>query len=56
MFNELKSFVWLLGFRPRRCVRRTIAEMITPHADGVWTDNLGNLIALKKGTAKEKRR
>ena len=37
-------------------VRRTIAEMITPHADGVWTDNLGNLIALKKGTAKEKKK
>lgn len=36
------------GFEKR--VRGLVIELITPHADEVKTDNLGNVIALKKGT------
>lgn len=35
------------GFEKR--VRDLVIELVTPHADEVKTDNLGNVIALKKG-------
>ncbi|SDD16858.1 endoglucanase [Algoriphagus faecimaris] len=36
------------GFEKR--VRELVIELVTPHADEVKTDNLGNVIAVKKGT------
>jgi len=39
-----------------REIRNLVSDLVKPHADEILTDNLGNLIAIKRGSASEKER
>ena len=48
LLKEICEIAGAPGFEKR--VRELVIELVTPHADEVKTDNLGNVIAVKKGT------
>ena len=50
MYNTLKTLCLIPSVSGREdAVRAKIQEMITPYTDECYTDNLGNLIAVKRG-------
>ncbi len=51
LLEELTQLWGVSGYE--KAVREYIAERIKDHADEMWTDAIGNLIALKRGTGKE---
>lgn len=57
MYQTLKELIKIHGVSGREgSVAAAIAEKIGPYVDEVSTDALGNLIALKKGRAKDKKK
>ena len=53
MYNTLKTLCLIPSVSGREdAVRAKIQEMITPYTDECYTDNLGNLIAVKRGSGK----
>ena len=53
MYNELKQIALVQGVSGKEGpVAEKIKEMITPYCDEAYTDTLGNLIAVKKGSSK----
>ena len=57
MYQTLKELIKIHGVSGREgAVAAAIAEKIGPYVDEVSTDALGNLIALKKGSAKDKKK
>ncbi|MBO5305737.1 MAG: M20/M25/M40 family metallo-hydrolase [Clostridia bacterium] len=57
MYQSLKELIKVHGVSGREgAVAKVITDMITPYVDEVFTDALGNLIALKKGNGKDKKK
>ena len=57
MFNTLKALCLVPSVSGREeKIRSKITEMISPLVDEHFTDNLGNLIAIKRGYAKDKKK
>ena len=57
MYQTLKELIKVQGVSGREgAVASVISEMIRPYVDELSTDALGNLIALKKGSAKDKKK
>ena len=57
MYQTLKELIKIHGVSGREgAVAAAIAEMIRPYVDELSTDALGNLIALKKGSGKDKKK
>ena len=57
MYNTLKTLCMIPSVSGREdAVREKIREMIAPLSDECRVDNLGNLIAVKRGTAKDKKK
>ena len=57
MYNTLKTLCMIPSVSGREdAIRNKISEIIAPLCDECYTDALGNLIALKKGSAKEPKR
>ena len=53
MFTTLKTLCNISSVSGREeNIRKKLCELISPLCDEVYTDNLGNLIALKKGSSK----
>ena len=52
MYNELKQIALVQGISGKeRPVAEKIKELVAPYCDEAYTDALGNLIAVKKGSA-----
>lgn len=57
MYQTLKELIKVQGVSGREgAVASVISEMIRPYVDELSTDALGNLIALKKGSAKDQKK
>ena len=57
MYNTLKALALIPSVSGREeKIREKIKELISPLVDSVNTDNLGNLIALKKGVGENKKK
>jgi len=57
MYQTLKELIKVQGVSGREgAVASVISEMIRPYVDELSTDALGNLIVLKKGSAKDKKK
>ncbi len=57
MYQTLKELIKVHGVSGREgAVAAVISDMIRPYVDELSTDALGNLIALRKGVGKEKRK
>lgn len=57
MYQTLKELIKVHGVSGREgAVAEVISDMIRPYVDELSTDALGNLIALRKGVGKEKRK
>ena len=57
MYQTLKELIKVQGVSGREgAIAKTIADKIAPYVDEVSTDALGNLIALKKGSGKGKKK
>lgn len=57
MINDLKTIMKIQGISSReRNIAAKLTEMIKPYVDDVSTDPLGNVIALKKGKGKNKKK
>jgi endoglucanase len=57
MYNTLKTLCLIPSVSGREeAIREKIKELIAPLTDENYTDNLGNLVAIKRGTAKDKKK
>ncbi len=57
MYNTLKTLCMIPSVSGREnAIREKLTELIAPLSDECRTDNLGNLIAVKHGTAKENKK
>ncbi len=57
MYNTLKKLCFAPSVSGREdAVREKIKDMISPLTDECYTDNLGNLIAIKRGSGKDKKK
>ncbi len=57
MYNTLKALCLTSSVSGREeAIREKIKEMISPLTDECYTDNLGNLIALKRGSGENKKK
>lgn len=57
MINDLKTIMKIQGVSSREGkIGAKLAELIKPYTDEVSTDALGNVVALKRGTAKNKKK
>lgn len=57
MYNTLKTLCLVCSVSGREeAIRNKISEMITPFTDSTYTDNLGNLVAVKKGNGDDKKK
>ena len=57
MINELKTIMKIHGIPSREHkIAKKLSEMIKPYVDEVKTDPIGNVIAVKRGKAKEPKR
>ena len=57
MYNTLKTLCLIPSVSGReKAVREKINELIAPYTDSVYTDNLGNLVAVKYGSSENKKK
>ena len=57
MYNTLKTLCLVSSVSGREeAIRNKISEMIAPFTDSTYTDNLGNLVAVRKGNGDDKKK
>lgn len=57
MYNTLKTLCLIPSVSGReKAIREKIKELIAPYTDENYTDNLGNLVAVKRGYAADKKK
>ncbi len=57
MYNTLKTLCLIPSVSGReKAIREKIKELIAPYTDEDYTDNLGNLVAVKRGYATDKKK